>query len=324
MLLGGEFMETWLSPVGYQNGFTRAHAFQAGRDAPMAKFVYVGPRLALTGMSADEWIAAAPGSEGALALAMAHVIQRDRLAPVPADAARLRDVLASHAPERIASAAGIGAKGIPRLPGQLPPPNGGRPRARRGAGPGPHSCARGGGARDGAGVPEHHARGRRADEERWEAGQVQGPAPGPLAGAAPALRPGPRLRGVLGRRTATGRALHRGAGSRGAAWPAGRPGAQIPRSGRRTRIAWGGPADVDRIPVDRAARRARSEQTVAPRAARSSVEDHGARLGGQPPRDRGEMGRDGPVRGAAQVRVRGTARARLDHAGHPARRAGAG
>src|SRR5260370_20244160 len=115
MLLGGEFMETWLSPVGYQNGFTRAHAFQAGRDAPMAKFVYVGPRLALTGMSADEWIAAAPGSEGALALAMAHVIQRDRLAPVPADAARLRDVLASHAPERIASAVGIEAKVIARL-----------------------------------------------------------------------------------------------------------------------------------------------------------------------------------------------------------------
>jgi molybdopterin-containing oxidoreductase family iron-sulfur binding subunit len=66
MSFGADFMETWLSPVGYQNGFTRAHAFQAGRDAPMAKFVYVGPRLALTGMSADEWIAAAPGSEGAL------------------------------------------------------------------------------------------------------------------------------------------------------------------------------------------------------------------------------------------------------------------
>src|SRR5436190_2916454 len=52
---------TWLSPVGYQNGFTRAHAFTASRDPSMAKFVYVGPRLALTGMSADQWIAAAPG-----------------------------------------------------------------------------------------------------------------------------------------------------------------------------------------------------------------------------------------------------------------------
>src|SRR4029077_11812377 len=39
---GADFMETWRSPVGYQNAFTRAHAFTAGRDASMAKFVYVG------------------------------------------------------------------------------------------------------------------------------------------------------------------------------------------------------------------------------------------------------------------------------------------
>src|SRR3989440_9946510 len=61
---GADFMETWLSPVGYQLGFTRAHAFTGGRDASMAKFVYVGPRLALTGMSPDQGIAAAPAAEG--------------------------------------------------------------------------------------------------------------------------------------------------------------------------------------------------------------------------------------------------------------------
>src|SRR5256885_8324064 len=53
---GADFMETWLSPVGYQNGFTRAHAFEGGRDGSMAKFVSVAPRLSLTGMSADQWI----------------------------------------------------------------------------------------------------------------------------------------------------------------------------------------------------------------------------------------------------------------------------
>src|SRR5205085_3110527 len=65
---GADFMETWLSPVGYQNSFTRAHAFTGGRDASMAKFVYVGPRLALTGLGAAEWIPAARGTEGVLAL----------------------------------------------------------------------------------------------------------------------------------------------------------------------------------------------------------------------------------------------------------------
>jgi len=112
---GADFMETWLSPVGYQNAFTRAHAFTAGRDASMAKFVYVGPRLALTAMSADEWIAAAPGTEGMLALAMAQVIVARRLAPIPVDVARVRAALDANAPERVAARVGIEADVITRL-----------------------------------------------------------------------------------------------------------------------------------------------------------------------------------------------------------------
>src|SRR3989440_479796 len=104
---GADFLDTWVSPVGYQNGFARAHGFQAGRDASMAKFVFVGPRLSLTGMNADEWIAAAPGTEGLLALAMASVIVRERLAPVPSAAARLASLLSRPAPAQVASAGGI-------------------------------------------------------------------------------------------------------------------------------------------------------------------------------------------------------------------------
>ncbi|HET7295603.1 MAG TPA: molybdopterin-dependent oxidoreductase, partial [Gemmatimonadales bacterium] len=115
MSFGADFMESWLSPVAYQNGFSRAHGFDAGRDAGMAKFVYVGPRLGLTGMSADEWIAAAPGTEGMLALAMAHVIVTQRLAPVPADVGRVRAALDANAPERVAAAVGIDAGVITRL-----------------------------------------------------------------------------------------------------------------------------------------------------------------------------------------------------------------
>ena len=115
MSFGADFMETWLSPVSYQLAFTRAHAFETGRPTPPAKFVYVGPRLSLTGMSADEWMAPAPGTEGMLALAMAQVIVSERLAPVPADAARLRDLLAAHAPDNVAATVGIPAPDIVRL-----------------------------------------------------------------------------------------------------------------------------------------------------------------------------------------------------------------
>ncbi len=115
MSFGADFMESWLSPVGYQNAFTRAHAFGADRGASPAKFVYVGPRLSLTGMSADEWIAPAPGTEGMLALAMAHVIVTERLAPVPADAGRVRSLLAAYAPAAVATAVGVAAPVIERL-----------------------------------------------------------------------------------------------------------------------------------------------------------------------------------------------------------------
>src|SRR5256886_2242699 len=57
---GADFMETWLSPVGYQLAFTRAHAFTAGRAPSLAKIVYVGPPPALPGTSADPWIPAPP------------------------------------------------------------------------------------------------------------------------------------------------------------------------------------------------------------------------------------------------------------------------
>ena len=110
---GADFMETWLSPVGFQNGFSRAHGFEAGRDTPMAKFVAIGPRMSLEGMNADEWIAAIPGSEGLLALAMANVIFH--AGGAPGDAGRLAGLLDRHPPQAVSGPTGVDAKTIERL-----------------------------------------------------------------------------------------------------------------------------------------------------------------------------------------------------------------
>ena len=112
---GADFLDTWLSPVEFQNGLSRAHAFDGERSASMAKFVYVGPRLSLTGMNADEWIGVRPGTEGSLALAMAQVIVSRRLAPAPADAARLSGLLAGYTPRAVAEQIGIEQDVIERL-----------------------------------------------------------------------------------------------------------------------------------------------------------------------------------------------------------------
>jgi len=113
---GADFLDTWLSPVEYQRAFSRAHSFDASRGEAeaMAKFVFVGPRMSLTGMNADEWIPAAPGTEGLLALAMAEVIVRERLG-ASVDVGPVRDLLGRHTPDAVAGAVGIDAEAIARL-----------------------------------------------------------------------------------------------------------------------------------------------------------------------------------------------------------------
>ncbi len=109
---GADFLDTWLQPVAHQRGFAQARAF-AG--AGQARLAYVGPRLPVTGLNADEWLAAAAGSEGRLALAMAHVIVRERLGPARPGVARLAGLLEAHAPSAVAEEAGVPAELIERV-----------------------------------------------------------------------------------------------------------------------------------------------------------------------------------------------------------------
>ncbi|MBI4594119.1 MAG: 4Fe-4S dicluster domain-containing protein, partial [Candidatus Rokubacteria bacterium] len=64
---GADFVETWLSNVSYTRGFARSHGFSGGRAGTL---IQVEPRQSLTAANADEWLRNAPGTEGALALAV--------------------------------------------------------------------------------------------------------------------------------------------------------------------------------------------------------------------------------------------------------------
>ena len=68
---GADLLETFGSPVEQARGFS---AMRAKRDDGAGYFVTVEPRLSTTGASADEWVAAKPGTEFALSLGMANVI----------------------------------------------------------------------------------------------------------------------------------------------------------------------------------------------------------------------------------------------------------
>jgi molybdopterin-containing oxidoreductase family iron-sulfur binding subunit len=65
--IGADFLEGWGASVPQQLDFADARAKLDG--AP--RFVYIGPRRSLTGLNADEWIACTPGSELAIANALA-------------------------------------------------------------------------------------------------------------------------------------------------------------------------------------------------------------------------------------------------------------
>lgn len=73
---GADFVESHLSPVQYGYAFGK---MRQGRDTVRGHFTYVGGRMSLTAASADRWMPARPGSEGALALGMARLILTESL-----------------------------------------------------------------------------------------------------------------------------------------------------------------------------------------------------------------------------------------------------
>jgi len=111
---GADFLETWLSPVGYTKDFTATRAFDAGAGA---KYVYVGPRLSLTATNADEWIAPKPGTEGALAMGMVNVILTSGEAKgiSLADSNEILAMTRGFAPKQVEEITGIKAERIREL-----------------------------------------------------------------------------------------------------------------------------------------------------------------------------------------------------------------
>jgi len=69
---GASFLEAGRSPQRMVSGFSYLRRGRAGRG----KVVVIDPRQGVTGAKADEWIPIVPGTDGALALAIANVIIR--------------------------------------------------------------------------------------------------------------------------------------------------------------------------------------------------------------------------------------------------------
>jgi anaerobic selenocysteine-containing dehydrogenase len=115
---GADFLGTWNSPVANAMNYG---LMRQGRSGIRGSFVQVESRMSQTGANADEWVPARPGTEGVLALGLAHVIMAAKLAPANtagragALIAGWSAGLADYTPEQVEKITGVAARKVERL-----------------------------------------------------------------------------------------------------------------------------------------------------------------------------------------------------------------
>lgn len=108
---GADYLNSWLSPVHYSLGFGRS---RQGGDHDRGRFVQVEPKMSISGAAADEWIPARPGTEGMLALGVAHqLVAGGNYAGTDLDA--WTNALAPYSAGNVAAQTGLSAETVTRL-----------------------------------------------------------------------------------------------------------------------------------------------------------------------------------------------------------------
>jgi anaerobic selenocysteine-containing dehydrogenase len=115
---GADFLGTWNSPVSQNVGYGE---MRQGRPGRRGKFVQVEYRMSQTGANADEWVPVKPGTEGVLALGLAHLIMKSG-ARKPSDAGHAGMLiegwpagLSDYTPKEVEKKTGVSAARIERL-----------------------------------------------------------------------------------------------------------------------------------------------------------------------------------------------------------------
>ncbi|MFP6640520.1 MAG: molybdopterin-dependent oxidoreductase, partial [Myxococcota bacterium] len=104
--MGSDFLASGLSPT--ENARQYADARDV-KDHPHggSRMISISPRLDLTTQSSDEWIAAGPGSQGAIAFALARAVYDQRGVPEGVDAAMVESFLSGVSLSKAAARADV-------------------------------------------------------------------------------------------------------------------------------------------------------------------------------------------------------------------------
>jgi anaerobic selenocysteine-containing dehydrogenase len=116
--LGADFLGTWNSPTSQGYGYGQ---MRQGRPGVRGILVQVEARMSQTGANADQWLPVKPGTEGVLALGLAHAIMTAKLRPADA-AGRAGSLiegwssgLSDYAPEQVERVTGVAPARLERL-----------------------------------------------------------------------------------------------------------------------------------------------------------------------------------------------------------------
>ncbi len=106
---GADFLGTWLSPVHFSQEYAQ---FRSGDRGVL---IQVEPKMSMTGMNADLWVPARPGTEGVLALGIANVL----LTKHQVDGSNLsqaqRDAIAQYGADKVTDITGVGDDTVVRI-----------------------------------------------------------------------------------------------------------------------------------------------------------------------------------------------------------------
>lgn len=102
---GADILGSWIAPLHFSTEYAKFRA------TPRGILIQIEPKMTLTGANADLWLAARPGTEGLLALGIAHVLQGQG-AQIPEAAAA---AIAAHDPARVAKITGITPERIEQI-----------------------------------------------------------------------------------------------------------------------------------------------------------------------------------------------------------------
>ncbi len=115
---GADFLETWLSPVGYAQRFKQMHALRHGKKG---LFFHVSPYQSLTCANADRWISCKPEGEAALALGLLkETLSLSRTENLPEEIRdTIEDAAASYTQEKVARLSGVSLESYEKLKAHL-------------------------------------------------------------------------------------------------------------------------------------------------------------------------------------------------------------